>query len=247
MNIVPGDPARVEETLRKFQTDLQNPDPNVRHDALDVPAATAPLYFHDETMRLAREEDVFYVEHADEALARMNTPEARAMLAEIVTSRKADSPEEQNARCGAIKGLGTSGDASYLPMLVPYTEHTSTCESEFAMVAIAELGKGSAVSQLQNFLHSPQPNQRLYAVEALRLTTSPDAVDALIGALRDKDASVREKAASSLIELTGHSVIRPNQPAFGPIQLENLWRTWWHTHHQDAMLIEPLPEICRMP
>jgi hypothetical protein len=247
LNVVPGDPAQVEETLRKFQAELQNPDAEVQHQALDVLATTAPSYFHDEALRLARDEDVFYVIHAEGALERMNTPETRAALAEIITTRKADSADEQNARCGAIKGLGNSGDTSYLPMLAPYAEHTSTCESEFAIYAIAELGKGSSVSQLQSYLHSQQPKQHLYAAEALRYTMSPDAVDALIGALRDKDASVREKAASNLIELTGHSVTKPNQATPGPIQLENLWRSWWHNHHQDATLIDPPPEICRMP
>ncbi len=248
LNVVPGDPAQVEEVLRKFQADLQSPDPNVRHDALDVLATTAPDYFHDETMRLAREEDAFYVEHAVGALSRMNTPETRAMLAEIITTRKIDSDSEEAARCHAIEGLGMSGDASYLAMLVPYADHTNTpCEGELAMQAMARLGRGSAVPQLQTYLHSQDPKQRLYAVEALRITSAPEAVDPLIGALRDKDADVRAKAAASLSELTGHSIVKPGQPSPGPIQLENLWRTWWHNHQQTAKMVEYPPMICRMP
>ena len=152
----------------------------------------------------------------------MNIPEGRPVLAEIITSRKADDENEQNVRCRAIKALGNSGDASYLHMLTPYADHTTTCESESAMIAIAKLGKGSAVSQLQRFLQSPQVKQRLHAATALHFITSPDAVDALIGALRDKDESVREKAASSLTALTGQSVIRPDAPAPSSLQVESL-------------------------
>jgi hypothetical protein len=245
-NVVPVDPANTEEVLRKFEADVRNPDPVVQHSALDVLATTAPSYFHDETLRLARDADPFKVVHAVGGLGRMNTPEGRAALAEIITTRKLGDPEEQNVRCKAIEALGNSGDPNYLQMLMPYAEHTSTCESEFTMIAIAKLGKGSVVPQLENFLQSPHANQRLYAVNALRITTSPDAVDALIGALRDKDDGVREKAASSLIALTGHSVAEPNQPPPSALQVEDLWRTWWHSHRKGLKLVEPPPEICRM-
>jgi len=101
-------------------------------------------------------------------------------------------------------------------------EHTSRCESEFTMVATAKLGKGSAVPQLERFLQSSQAKQCLYAVTALRLTTSPDAVDTLIGALRDKDDRVRERAASSWIAMTGRYVVEPNQRLPSALQLEDL-------------------------
>ena len=248
LKVVHGNPAQVEEVLQKFRADLQNPDPYVQHEALDVLATTAPSYFYDETLRLARDEDAFYVEHAVGALGRMNTPEARAVLAEVITTRKIEgNDDEQSARCHAIESLGNSGDANYVAMLEPYTAHTSTCESEFAMTAIAKLGKGSVVPQLQSLLQSPVQKQRLNAVRALRITSSPDAVDALIGALRDKDPEVRAQAATALTDLTGHSVIQPGKPQPGPIQLENLWRAWWHNHKQSAKLVDYPGELCRMP
>ena len=37
------------------------------------------------------------------------------------------------ARKAAIAALGNSADANYLQMLTPYAEHTTTCESEFAL------------------------------------------------------------------------------------------------------------------
>jgi HEAT repeat protein len=247
LKVVEGDPAQIEETLNKFRADLQSPDPEVRHNALDALATSAPSYFYEDALHLARDQDPFNVEHAVGGLGLMNTPESRAVLAEVINTRKLDGSEaEESSRCHAIEVLGMSGDTSYLAMLLPYVDHTTTCESWAAMLAIARLGKRSVVPQLQAQLRSPDPTQRLHAIEALRITTSPEAVDALIGELRDKDAGVRQKAASNLTDLTGHSVTKLNQAAPSPTQLENLWRTWWHNHRQDTTLNEYPLTICRM-
>ena len=246
LQTVPADPAQVEQTLQRFRADLQSPDPNVRHDALDVLTTTAPDYFYNETLRLARDPDPFKVEHAVGALGRMNTPEARQVLAEVITSRKLDNDDEQSARCHAIESLGNSGDVTYLAFLEPYIPRANTCEGIYSMTAVAKLGKGSVISLLQAQLQSPVQKQRWWAVRALRITNSPDAVDAIITALRDKDPEIRAHAATSLTELTGHSVTNAKQPSLTPIQLENAWLAWWHDHRQGTKINEYPGEICRM-
>jgi HEAT repeat protein len=114
------------------------------------------------------------------------------------------------------------------------------------MGAIAKLGKGSIVSLLQAQLQSPVQKQRWWAIRALRITNSPDAVDAIITALRDRDPEIRTQAATSLTELTGHSVTKRGAPSPTPIQLENLWLAWWHTHKNSTTIIEYPGELCRM-
>jgi HEAT repeat protein len=86
----------------------------------------------------------------------------------------------------------------------------------------------------------------MHAIDALRSATSPEAVEALIDALRDQDSDVREKADANLVQLTGHSVTKPNQPAPSALQLENLWRAWWHKHASDTTLAQPPEILCRM-
>ena len=247
VQVVPDDPAQVEQALQKFHADLQSPDNVVRHTALDVLATTAPDYYYNEALRLARDPDPFYVEHAVGGLGRMNTPEARAVLAEVITTRKIEgSDDEQSARCHAIESLGNSGDASYVPFLETYVPRAATCEGLYAMMAIAKLGKGSVVSELQAQLQSPVQKQRWWAIRALRITNSREAVDAIITGLRDKDPEIRAHANTSLTELTGHSVTKPGAPQPSPTQLENLWRAWWHNNRQTAKLAEYPGEICRM-
>ena len=239
--VTDADPATVETVMRKFEADLQSKNPEVRHDALDVIETTAPPYMEDTALRLAHAEDAFTVLHAVGALSLLNSAAARAALAQVITTRHADSPDEIDARCLAIHGLGRSGDSSYLTVLGPYSEHSETCESEMAMIAIATLGESTAVGQLQTFLQSSKPKLRKNAAQALRFTMSPEAVDVLIAMLRDKDEEVRKQAAASLTELTGHSV-GDSRPA---LQAENLWRTWWQ-NHRDTKLIDPPEEICRL-
>jgi HEAT repeat protein len=77
--------------------------------------------------------------------------------------------------------------------------------------------------------------QRCWAIRALRITNSPDAVDAIITTLRDEDPEIRAHAATSLTELTGHSVTSRKQP-LTPIQSENAWLVWWHDHRQSTKI-----------
>jgi len=240
--VTAADPAHVEAVMRKFEAELNSKDPEVRHDALDVIETTAPPYMEGTMMRLVHADDAFTVIHAVRGLRLINTPEARATLAQVITTRKADSEDELNARCNAIQGLGISADRSYLTMLAPYAEHVDTCESELATYAIAMLGQSNAVGQLQTYLQSSNPKLRKNAAKALRFTTSPDAVDALIPALRDKDDEVRAQVSASLTNLTGHSIGESSSP----LQAENLWRTWWQSHRDTKLINPPLDDICHL-
>src|ERR1700730_8621138 len=73
LNIVPGEPAHVEEVLSKFEADLRSSDYDIQHNALDVLSTTAPSYFHDDIFRVARDKDTFIAMHGAGALERINT------------------------------------------------------------------------------------------------------------------------------------------------------------------------------
>jgi hypothetical protein len=246
LQVILGDPADVERELAKWQAQLNDADFNKRHDALDVLSTVAPTYFHDEIFRLARDEDPFNVEHAVGALGRLNTDEARTLLAEILARPSLANEAGEASRIHAIEELGLSGDASYLPVLLPHVQHTSDHESELAAVAVGRLGGGAAVPSLRTLLASSRVEDRLHSVAGLGNASSPEAVEALIDALRDKDKTVRDQAEVSLVEMTGHSVTKPGQASPSALQLENLWRAWWAKHGADAKLNPPRGVLCRM-
>jgi HEAT repeat protein len=226
-NVVPSDEQGVQKVLQDFERNLHSDDPEIRHNALDVMSTTAPTYFHEIALRLAHDKDVFNVLHAIGALRRMNTPEGRVALADILATREANSEDEITARANAIQALGESEDESYLALVTPYVRDTSEHIQLAAMIAVAKLGNEPTVPQLQRLLLSPDPITRKNAAFALRFSINPSAVDALIGDLTDKDPTVRGRILTSLTELTGHSVpIASNRNVSSQV-VQNLWRAWW--------------------
>src|SRR5262249_18489200 len=151
--------------------------------------------------RLARDEDPFNVEHAVGALGRLNTDEARSLLAEILARPDLANDAGRASRCHAIEALGLSGDTTYLSTLLPHVQHTGDCESEAAALAVGRLGGGAAVPDLRTLMSSQKVDDRLHAVAGLRNASSPEAVDALIDALRDKNKGVRAQADANLAEM----------------------------------------------
>lgn len=244
VTLEPVDSARVQGILERFEQDLQSSDPEVRHEALDVLATTAPDYFQGIALRLARGKDAFAAYHAIAALERMNTPEARAAMADVLTTAQPANNDEVAMRGHALQGLGLSGDASYLTLVARFTEDKNRDLQLAAMVAVAQLGKEAAVPQLQRFFFSDDAVVRKNAAQALRYSPAPEAVDALIGAIPDKDSNVREQALASLVALTGHSL--ETEGAASPQTLQDSWRNWWQANKARVKLT-PTPEfICHM-
>jgi hypothetical protein len=228
--VVTADPVRVQGLLQDFERNLQNDDPNVRHVALDVLSTTAPAYFQSVALRLLRGDDAFAAIHAAVALGHMNTPETRAALAEVITAgnETADEGEGNNVvvRARALDGLGTSEDPGYLGFVEHYLHDKNWGIQLAAMKATAELGRSSVVPEFEQFLQSPDPVSRRNAAWALQHSANPEAVDALISALDDKDSEVREHTVDSLKYLTGHQEPGSNSPE----NLQTKWRAWWRAN-----------------
>ncbi len=206
VNLEPADSIRVQSILQEFERNLHSSDPDVRHAALDVLATTSPTYFEATALRLSRDEDPFVVLHAVAALGRLNTPQARAALADVIApgkSTKESAPDKAVtnyglARIRAIEALGQSGDVSYLGLIERYVDDPNEYVQLAAMVGIAQLGRSEAVPQLQHFFFSVDPVTRKNAAYALRYSTVPNAVEILINAITDKDSKVREQVITSL-------------------------------------------------
>lgn len=253
VNIKPADPIIVQNTLQDFEQKLHSPDPEVRHSALDVLATTVPAYFEATALRLSRNEDPFVVLHAVEALGRLDTPEARAALADIISPGK--SPKESRpdgkpsdfgvARIRAIEALGRTEDTTYLPEIERYVDDPNQYVQLIALVSIAELGKSEAIPQLQGLFLSDNAVTRTNVAYALRYSPAREAVDTLINAIPDKTPQVRERVITSLHELTGQTFPVDSSTQKGAEDLQNKWRIWWNVH-KDTFTVPKLQFICRM-
>jgi HEAT repeats len=253
VNIKPADPIIVQNTLQEFEQKLHSPDPEVRHSALDVLATTAPVYFEATALRLSRNEDPFVVLHAVEALGRLDTPEARAALADIISPGKSPNESEPDgkpsdfgvARIRAIEALGRTADTTYLPEIERYVDDPNEYVQLIALVSIAELGKSEAISQLQGLFFSDNAVTRKNVAYALRYSLAPEAVDSLINAIPDKAPQVRERVITSLHELTGQTFPGNALTSKDSEDLQNKWRIWWKTH-KDTFAAPKLQFLCRM-
>jgi hypothetical protein len=243
ITMTPLDPARVQNILQDFERQLNSSDPDVRHSALDVLATTAPAYFQGIALTLSRSKDQFAVLHAVGALARINTAETRAALADLLTGSEVTTEDETLVRFHAIEGLGHDGDPSYQALIGLYLDDKNEHIQLAAMVAIAQLAKADTAHQLQRFFFSSNPVARKNVAAALRFSTNPESVEALIDLITDKDAGVRQQVLTSLAELTGHSVAEGAQL---PAQAQNAWRGWWRENKAKLYLPERLEFVCHM-
>jgi hypothetical protein len=253
VNLEPADPLSVQSILQEFERNLRSSDPDVRHAALEVLATTAPSYFEATALTLARDEDPFVVLHAVSALGRMNTPQTRAVLADVIASGKLSVESAPNkpvtdygfARIRAIEALGRSGDASYQGLIERYTDDKNEYVQLAAMVAIAELGNAEAIPQLQRFLFSADPVTRKNAAYGLGYSTTPDAIETLIDAIADKDLTVRERVLTSLTQVTAQSFGDNAPDAASAQKIQDEWRLWWKAHKK-KFVIPKLKFLCDM-
>jgi hypothetical protein len=246
VRLSPLDPSRVQSILEEFEKKLQSSDPEVRHAALDVLATTAPDYFERIALTISRSKDAFAVLHAVGALERINTAESRAALADLLTNEEPATENEILVRIHAIEALGHNGDASYQTTIARFLDDKNEHIQLNAMVAIAQLGKAEAVSQLQRSFFSPNPVTRRNVAKALRFSTTPESVEALINSLTDKDAEVRERILSSLTGLTGHSVAEVKTGPMTPEQMQSAWRAWWQENKGKLRFPDHLEFLCHM-
>src|SRR4029077_9952968 len=177
---------------------------------------------------------------------RINTAETRAALADLLTAEAVTTDDEILVRVHAIEGLGHNGDASYETTIGRYLEDKNEHMQLAAMVAIAQLGKAEAVPQLQRFFFSSNPATRKNVAAALRFSTTPESVGALIDSITDKDASVREAVLTSLAGLTGHSVGNIKGDQTSPEQVQNAWRDWWRESKGKTHFPDRLEFLCHM-
>jgi len=243
VKLAPPDPLQVQGILQEFERKLNSADPDERHSALDVLSTTAPNYFQGIALRLSRDKDPFVVVHAVGALKRMNTPETRAALAEVVTSFAESTAEDRvSARCRAIEALGQSGDVAYQGLIEGYINDKTPNIQLAAMIAVAELGKSEAVPFLQRSFFSATPVTRKNAAYALRYSMTPEAVEVLIDAIPDKDAGVRDRVLTSLHEMTGHSTGDAGETSE---KAQESWRAWWKAN-KGKMSFPELQFVCHI-
>lgn len=113
--------------------------------------------------------------------------------------RQLDKDRAKNVLSGAL-GLGTTGDTSVLPRLVPLGEHSDLRVRAAAARSRVQLGDRGGFDTLRALVADTDANGAVYALDMLRTLPGKEALDAIATAAKHQSPLVRAFAAAGLRE-----------------------------------------------
>jgi hypothetical protein len=228
-------PGADIETLRRIDTEYRNRlttalvARNAIVDGLAANPASGmePIFA---SWLLSRKFADYEAYQAATALYNLNTPVARADLAQAVTA----SPNP-NAYI-ALTYLGLMGDLSYLPLLERLADDPYAQIRPQAIFALGYLGGESEVVRLESFVHSAiSDSDRNDAFMAIGYTGSLDGVPFLLSYL---DSTGDAPSASFALRLlTHHRLSAMEDQTFHDAAIA--WRAWWAQNKTTARAYRP--------
>jgi hypothetical protein len=161
------------------------------------------------------------------AMARLNTPRSRAVLADMLRTGRPGSPE----RYEAANFLASSGDPQWFPLLLADAQK----QPGGNLYPAAENGGDRAVPFLVDLIHS-DTELRLEAIGAMGHTGSRAAVPILLDLLRSADAKTAECAMYALQALTRRAF---KGAVDSPQSQYPIWQAWWSREGATARIYKP--------
>jgi hypothetical protein len=156
---------------------------------------------------------------AIDALSSMKDKRATAALIQAYSNAATFQLDVANAiRVDSLAALGKRSEPDAVAMLVkaatgPAIEPTNAAQPDLQPVAF--LRDKSKPSQLDTDVQkSLARDVRLAAIRALADARSPQATEALIGLLNEKDVAIRDRAQEALEAITGKMGIKPEAKAW---------------------------------
>ncbi len=236
ITLVQGDPEELQAAFRPYVQRLKMGDTLRAREAVVAITKLAPPFLEDLIVSLARNSDEEYSSLAIDALLRLNTPQARATLAQLAEQRRFQVPAVEQK---VIETLGKTGDRAYLPVLVGLAKDSYRFNRYSAALALGELGRVEAVPFLLPLLQDRDPLVREGAVGGLAGTQSREAVPGLLSMFTDPDAEVRESAVSSFTSLTHAPGVFNSADAAGAEQAKTRAVRWWLLNGERSSIYGP--------
>jgi HEAT repeat protein len=222
---------QLKAAFQPFVEELDSPDLMKRSEAAGAITALAPPFLENVLVALTKSS---YAYVAIGALRKANTSKTREALAQIATGTG-----DPMLRVEAIRNLGRTHDATYLPMLFKLMETAD--DKNAAVEAAGDLGGPAAVPQLATLVSSSDVETRRAGANGLGHAHASQAVPILIGLLLDSDANVRQSAVSGLYLLTHRAALENNQWADvtspqSAAAVHQRWVSWWDSHGKDSKI-----------
>jgi len=228
-----GVEGQLQDAFQPIVKELARTDLKRRGEAAGAIIETAPPFLEDVLIALAKTNYGFA---AMTALRKVDTQNTRSALAQIAT----DSGN-QVFRIEAIRNLGRTGDATYLPTLLQLMKSADIQIQGAAAEAVGNLGGATAVQVITVLLSSTDVQTRQAGANGLEYTHAREAVPILIGLTLDSDARIRQAAVSGLWLLTHRVAFDGNQWAdvTTPQSAGNVhqrWVRWWKSQGNDSKI-----------
>ena len=189
---------------------------------------------------------------AVDGLARLNTPASWKAILDVLgnantaassATKDGAEPAGDPLRSYALLLLAEKADPAFIPTLLELLGKSADPMRGDILRALGFFRDPRAYQALYDNLHSAQVTDRMNSILGLKTLGTKEVMPALIAALNDPEAQVRQVANFSLEGLTGHKVAASANPSRQePERIANDWHAWWREHA--GSFSPPAPAAC---
>jgi hypothetical protein len=246
--------AQVADAFRPYLAALDDPkNPNPAEAVLVLTSLPQP-FFLDKLVAMANAGTENRWDRRDvlDGLARLNTPASWEEILNLFRGAvKAASSASHNRaeraasplRSYALLLLAEKADPAFIPAMLEVLATSAEPLRGDILRALGFFHDARAYQPLFDNLHSAQVTDRMNAILGLKNLGGKEVVPALMAALNDPAAQVREVANFALEGLTGHKVAESANHSHEESQrVASNWHAWWREHA--ASFSPPTPTPC---
>lgn len=246
--------AQVEAAFHPYLAAVANAKDLNPAEAVVVLTSLPQPFFLDQLVEMANagKPDRWDRRDAVDGLARLDTPASwRAILDLFRGASTAPSSGNKDAleraedplRAYALLLLAEKADPAFVPTFLEVLAKSADPIRGDILRALGFFRDARANQALYDNLHSAQVTDRMNSILGLKTLGSREVIPALIAALNDPEAQVRQVANFALEGLTGHKVAASANPSRQESErIANNWHAWWLEHA--GSFSPPPPAAC---
>jgi hypothetical protein len=246
--------AQVEEAFHPYLAAIEDPKAPNTAEAVVVLTSMPQPFFFDQLVEMANAGKPDRWDRRDvlDGLARLNTPAAWKAILNLFRSAGAaassggkDGAEQAQypLRSYALLLLAEKGDPAFIPTFVEMLSKSADPMRGDILRALGFFHDARTYQVLFDNLHSAQVTDRMNSILGLKNLGTKEVIPALLAALSDPEARVRQVANFALEGLTGHKVAASANPSREESdRITNDWHTWWREHA--GSFSPPPPSAC---
>jgi hypothetical protein len=246
--------AQVEEAFHPYLAAVQDPKNPNPAEAVVVLTSLPQPFFLDQLVKLANagKPDRWDRRDALDGLARLNTPASWQVILKLFReadttasagSKDATGQAENPLRSYALLLLAEKADPAFIPALMEMLAKSPEPTRGDILRALGFFHDGQTFQALFDNLHSAQVTDRMNAILGLKNLGTKEVIPAMVAALNDPEAQVRQVANFALEGLTGHKVaVSANPSRDEPARIASDWHAWWLEHA--GSFSPPPPAAC---